>query len=332
MAGLLNPGFVRANCQAFITLIREHDPDLIVDFWNPFACMAARVLNVPLATVIQADGHPAGKGFMWWRQRPESAPTVLPTVNKVMAELGAKPLSTLDELNLGTLTLILGTPETDPLPPEAEGRYIGPLLWEDAEAEVPAWLDELGTERPLVWVYSGNPRYGKKRTIVDSEIVLVSCIEALATVDVDVVLTTGHHEIPGEYLPLPSNFRFEPYLPGLSLADRCDLLIHHGGYGSCQTGLFTGTPAVIIPTFSERESNARRVASLGAGELVLPDTGPDGRKRIDVEVLRKTVRDVLETPGYREQAEKYGEVLRSYGGVEAAVELIDALCRRKRAL
>jgi hypothetical protein len=77
-------------------------------------------------------------------------------------------------------------------------------------------------------------------------------------------LTTGHDELPRELLPLPVNCRHEAYLPGLAMADHADLLIHHGGYGSCQTGLFAGKPAVIMPTFSERESNARRVAALGA--------------------------------------------------------------------
>ena len=48
MAGLMNSGFVRANCNAFISLIRDHDPDIVVDFWNRFACIAARVLNKSL--------------------------------------------------------------------------------------------------------------------------------------------------------------------------------------------------------------------------------------------------------------------------------------------
>jgi len=325
MTGMMNPGFVRANCQAFISLIRDHDPDIIVDFWNPFACMAARVLKKPLVTVIQADGHPTGKGFIWWKEHPKGVPTVLPTVNSVLASLGADPISTFDDLNLGTLTLIMGTPETDPLPPGAEGRYIGPILWEDKEASLPAWFEGLDAETPIVWVYSGNPRYSKKSTVVDSEVILEACVEALGDEDVQVILTTGHHSIPEHYLPLPDNFRFERYLPGLSLAKRCDLMIHHGGYGSCQTGLFSGTPAVIIPTFSERESNARRIASLGAGEFVLPLETADGRKRVEISSLKRTVRDVLKTPGYRERARRYGEVLRSYGGVEEAVDLIDDL-------
>jgi len=46
---------------------------------------------------------------------------------------------------------------------------------------------------------------------------------------------------------LPPNFYYASYVPGLAMAERSDLLIHHGGYGSCQTGLYAGTPAVIIP-------------------------------------------------------------------------------------
>ncbi len=160
---------------------------------------------------------------------------------------------------------------------------------------------------------------------MDSEVILGACIGALAEENVHVVLTTGHHSIPEDYLPLPDNFRFEKYLPGLSLAKRCDLMIHHGGYGSCQTGLISGTPAVIIPTFSERESNARRIASLGAGEFVLPEASEDGKKRIEIGSLQKKVKDVLETPRYRECAETYGKVLRSYGGIDGAVDLIDGM-------
>ncbi len=329
MTGMLNSGFVRANCQAFMSLIQDHDPAVIVDFWNPFAGMAARVLDKTLATVIQADGHPAAKGFIWWKEPPEGLPTVVPTINKVLAEQGVAPLSKLDDLNLGTLTLILGAPETDPLPPGSEGQYIGPILWEDSEATLPSWIEDLESSRPLVWAYSGNPRYAKKSTVVDSEVILGACIEVLGGEDVQVILTTGHHPIPKRYLPLPKNFRFERFLPGLSLAARCDLMVHHGGYGSCQTGLFTGTPAVIIPTFSERESNARRVASVGAGEFILPESNAEGQKTIDAATLRNTVRKVLEKPGYRENAEKHGEILRSYGGIDRAVVLIEDLAQAR---
>jgi len=43
------------------------------------------------------------------------------------------------------------------------------------------------------------------------------------------------------------------------MAERCDLMVHHGGHGSVMTALAAGTPAVIIPTITERERSARRV-------------------------------------------------------------------------
>ena len=46
-------------------------------------------------------------------------------------------------------------------------------------------------------------------------------------------------------------------------------MIHHGVYGSRQTGMFVGTTAVIIPTFSERESNAGRIVAQGAAEIAV---------------------------------------------------------------
>ena len=323
MAGMKNGNFVRANCRAMMDLIEDFGADAVVDFWNPFACIAARALGKPLVTVIQADAHPSNKGFIWWKDPPDNIPTAVPTVNKVLAGYGLQSLSKTEELNVGDLTLIMGAPDTDPVPDTTGCAYIGPVLWQNPAAAVPDWFENLDDSTPVVWVYSGNPRYGSKRTALDSEVVLQACIEALAELDVQVVLTTGHHALPEEFLPLPSNFQFASYVPGLTMAERCDLMVHHGGYGSCQTGLYSATPAVIIPTFSERESNARRVAALGAGEFVLPKTDGTGKKSIDLGEFRAKVKHVLSDPTYVEKAKRYSEILRSYGGAKEAARLIE---------
>jgi UDP:flavonoid glycosyltransferase YjiC (YdhE family) len=100
-------------------------------------------------------------------------------------------------------------------------------------------------------------------------------------------------------------------------------MIHHGGYGSCQTGLYTGTPSVIIPTFSERESNARRIASLGVGEFVLPQTISTNKKEIDLSEFRQKVKKVLSTSSYYDNAERYSEKLKTYRGPIKAAEIIE---------
>jgi hypothetical protein len=44
-----------------------------------------------------------------------------------------------------------------------------------------------------------------------------------------------------------------------------------------QTWRYTGTPALIIPTYSGRESNARRVTAQGAGDFVLLSSDVTGK-------------------------------------------------------
>ena len=327
MVGMLNANFVRANCDAMTNLIVDSKADVVVDFWNPFACIAAKSLGKPLVTVIQADAHPSNKGFIWWKEKPDDIPTALPTLNKILPEYGLEPLCETEELNVGDLTLILGAPEMDPVEDASGCVHIGPILWQNPVSTVPDWFSELDDGKPIIWAYSGNPRYSSKGTALDSEVVLRACIEVLAEVNAQVVLTTGHHALPDEYKPLPNNFRFAGYVPGLAMAEMCDLMIHHGGYGSCQTGLYCGTPAVIIPTFSERESNARRIAALGAGEFVLPQATDAGRKNIDLKEFRTKVKNVLSNSQYTENAESYCKLLKSYGGAKEAARLIEDLHR-----
>jgi UDP:flavonoid glycosyltransferase YjiC (YdhE family) len=172
IAGMMNKNFVKANCEAYKKLVVDYNPDFIVDFWNPFACIAARILKKPLITVIQADGHPKNKGLIWWKDHPKNLPTALPTINKVLTNYGLEPLAKLEELNIGDLTLVVGTPETDTVPDTENCHHIGPILWEDPDVMLPEWIKDIDKNKPVIWVYSGNPRYRKKGTVFDSDIIL----------------------------------------------------------------------------------------------------------------------------------------------------------------
>jgi len=328
-AGMRSKNYVRSTCEAMMTLIADCGANVVVDFCNPFACVGARALRKPLVTVIQANMHPESQGFIWWRKRPPDLPTPVPDLNQVLAEYKLEPIAKTGELLLGDLTLVVGMPETDPLPATAAVTYVGAILWQKPGAELPDWVAGLSADKPVIWAYTGNPRYVPGlRTPVDSAAVLHACIEALADEDMQIVLTTGHHPLPRGILPLPGNFRYAPFVPGLAMARSSDLLIHHGGYGSCQTGLYTGTPAVIIPTYSERESNARRIVAAGAGDLVVPAEGRWGKKHVLVDELRAKVRKVISEPSYTTNAERMGRKLRAYGGAPEAARLIEDLVQR----
>ncbi|MCP4725924.1 MAG: hypothetical protein GY863_12855 [bacterium] len=321
--GMMNKGFAKTQCDAAIEMMKEIQPDAVVDFWNPVTSIAARALKIPLVTVNQADAHPKGKGFIWWKQKPEGVPSAIPVLNEVMKGYGLDEISKLEDLNVGDLTLLLGIPETDPLPENADCTYIGPVLWQKPDDKIPGWFDDLDPGKPVIWLYPGNLRYSHKGEIFDSEVVLKACIDVLSKEDVQVVLTTGHHAIPEEYLPLPENFRVEEYVPGLFLAERCDLMINHGGYGSYQTSLYCGTPSLVIPTFSERESNARRMAALGAGEFVLPEKIDKKNLSVNPEELRSKIRLLFNDEKYQRKIQVYSRKLKSVNGAETASDLIE---------
>jgi MGT family glycosyltransferase len=249
----------------------------------------------------------------------------------VAKEHGVAPVARCVDLLAGDISLIVGTPETDPVPASANITHVGPIVWQRGDATLPEWVAALGRDRPLIWVYSGNPRYGGTiATALDSIVVIRSAIEALGDAQVQVVLTTGYQELPAEFVSLPSNFRHAAYVPGRAMANHCDLMVHHGGHGSVMTGLSAGTPAVIIPTITERESNARRVVALGAGELVLPMSGADGEKRIGIAEFTAKVQRVLRETSYRRAAQRVAESMGKMGGIQEAADRIERIARGNR--
>lgn len=85
-------------------------------------------------------------------------------------------------------------------------------------------------------------------------------------------------------------------------------------------------PAVIIPTVTERESNAWRLAALGAGEIVMPVDGANGEKHVDVAGFGAKVDPVFNAPGYHIPARRDpAKSMRQFGGAHEAPERIEQL-------
>lgn len=148
---------------------------------------------------------------------------------------------------------------------------------------------------------------------------------------VQVVLTTGHHALPRRFLPLPANFHYAPYVPGLAMAERDDLLIHHSGYGSCQTGLYTGTPFDHPDVFRAGKQCLPDCRRWGLADSVSPTSDDTGRnKRVSAYKVRAKVFRILWDSSYRENAMKVRERLRAFGGAPEAARLIEALPRKER--
>ena len=323
---------LRAATAAHVEVVQTYGPDVVVDSFGLFTCMAARVLGIPLASVLQGNFHPASDGFEWGKgPRPKGLPSAAAAVNTVLAEYGAAPVERAVDLLAGDLSLIVGTPETDPVSSTSNVTHVGSIVWQQGHAILPDWVNELKNDQPMVWVYAGNPRYfgAAVSNPFDSIVVIRAAIASLANMPVHVVLTGGYQDLPEEVGPLPSNFYHAAYLPGMAMAERCDLMVHHGGHSSVMTGLSAGTPAVIIPTSTERESNARRLAALGAGEFVICTSATNGEKQIDMADFSAKVKACLTEKCYRTAARRVCESMRQYGGAEQAADRIERLAAAK---
>ena len=80
---------------------------------------------------------------------------------------------------------------------------------------------------------------------------------------------------------------------------------------------------MIIPTIRERESNARRLASLGAGEVVMPVSGADGELLVDAAEFSMKLKRVLNQPSYRESAKRVAESMVTSAVPRSAAERIE---------
>ena len=319
--------YLKALTSAYREAFQSFRPDVVIDSFAPYSCLAASIEGLPLVQVTQGNFLADSPGFIWWKgRRPSELPSSLAAINIVAAEQGLPLVRRAADILDGNCTFVVGSPETDPLNPGANAIHVGSLGPGNIDADLPEAINVLGRGRKLVWVYTGNPRYGGAAvaTPFDSKIVLHTALEALGGTDIDVVLTTGYQAVP-EGVAFPQNIHFANFVSGPAMAQRCDLIIHHGGHGSVITGLSAGKPAVIIPTNSERESNARRLASIGAGEVVLPIDETATEKSVDTAAFADAVRRVLTDPSYTDAAQQIGSRMLRLGGAGDIIEKAEAL-------
>jgi hypothetical protein len=301
----------------------------VVDFWNPLAVLAARSLGLPIVTVIQADAHPASAASVWWKPAPPHLPTAVPVVNRVLATLWAASHSLARRaLPRGPHARRRHTRDR-PLPRGADVTYIGPALWQQEDAELPGWADRAVARSTRGLGLLGNPRYGGSDGRSIHEVILHATVAALGGTATQVVLSTGHHPLPRGNVAAAGERPLRALRPWARDGSAERRLIHHGGYGSCQTGLITGKPAVILPTYSERESNARRIAALGAGLLV--EVATRGKEKSSTSRPCATPSVGCSTS----RASRFGRASSAtgcarYGGPAYAATIIEGVCPRRQ--
>lgn len=248
-----------------------------------------------------------------------------PEMSKVVAEdnrrrkaHGIGKLSLMTRIDRADLVLCNSIAELDyPFDIPEKVRLVGamvPSLPEAPEADdLSRWLDAQSSV-----VYAG---FGTITRLTQEQV--HSMVEVARRIE-------GRHQVlwklPSEQqhlLPpkesLPANLRIESWVPS-----QLDVLAHpnvqvfftHGGGNGFNEGVYFGKPLVVRPLWVDCYDQAVRGRDFGIS-LTL-----DRPRDIDVaDVVDKLTR-VLETPSFRENAERLGALQRAAGGRETAAELI----------
>ena len=137
---------------------------------------------------------------------------------------------------------------------------VKPVGWSPPGAQ--PYLPPAPSRRPLVYVTLGT-----EYATVD---VLRRCIQGLAALPVDVLVTTGP-AVPVDALgELPDNVRVESWVAQQDLLPHVDLIVHHGGSGTMLGALRAGLPQLLVPQGADHFANAEAVLTVGVGDRLLP--------------------------------------------------------------
>jgi UDP:flavonoid glycosyltransferase YjiC (YdhE family) len=285
-------------------------PDLVVQDMRFFSTpVSAPAFGVPCANLINAFyTYWIRRGYRGFplpqiRQLQWINPTILEffiplampiglrflagTVNKLRREQGLPKIRDLfHQMTWGNYVLFPDDPLLVPLKEQAPNEtFLGPILW-SPQLPLPEYWDELGRDRPMVYATPGSSGGPSWVPIV---------VEALGSMDVDVMLSTAGYTVPRH---LPPNVHVVDMIPGDLAARKAAVVVCNGGAGTGYQALAEGTPTVSTPFTADQITAARFVRDVGAGVL-LPDS-----PKVTAAEIRTAVGRVLHDESFTQAAQR----------------------------
>jgi UDP:flavonoid glycosyltransferase YjiC (YdhE family) len=312
--------------------------------WTQSCAISTRALGIPLAVTHLASLVPPAMGKMgipliepFDRHLQKLVPEPLISAlyhwgmrldmfigpfNRIAREFGAKPFTGFLDLMMGDLTLVTDTPEVLGVTRDAmEGwrprnprlysrtprlRYVGAIyarLFGDLPGDVRAFLD---TSRPKLYIAltSSRPEY-------------ISSLHSLVKgMDARAVIAATVHETRLEETP---DIMVRAHLPSHLVMPLVDLAMIHGGQGSTQTAIASGTPVIGFPFHGEQSMNLKVIERARAG-FCLPLRYMKKTHR-----LRRYIERILSDDSYKRNMERLKSHQDRLDGAGNAAKLIREL-------
>jgi MGT family glycosyltransferase len=200
-------------------------------------------------------------------------------------------------------------------------RFVGAVHPQPSSGYAPPqWWSKLASGRPVVHVTQGTVDNEDMTRLIEPT------IEALAAVDVTLIVTTGGRDVREIEADLPANTLVAEFIPHDVLLQEVDVMVTNGGYGAVQRALSAGVPLVVAGSTEDKPEVAARVAWSGAG-LNLKTGTPSPA------MIRDAVHEVLDDCRYLQRArELEASFARRHGIAEIAALVDEVIAERRTAV
>jgi MGT family glycosyltransferase len=155
------------------------------------------------------------------------------------------------------------------------------------------------TSDKLVYISMGTVNHNKE--------FYRNCIHVLGQTDWQVIISMGTN--PECYDQLPENIQIYDSVDQMAVLSIADAFITHCGMNSASEGLYFQVPLILFPQTPEQNAVAKRVEELGAGLRLTS---------ISEQAILQALQQILNEPGYKNNASKISESFRSCGGAAEA--------------
>lgn len=308
MIGYGNIPWLEEKLNKLIEIVKNYNPDYIFSDLGIMACLVARILEIPLIAMNQSCYYPTNK-LKWWTSEEYNENELRDKLNVLIKKYNsnAKELKTFTEIFAGEITVIPSFSEFDFISDENlkkyNGHYIGPVLWfsdKKVDDDILACFTKNSRKKIFCYTARFTDNVGKS-----GEVIFKSVLNAAIEIDADIIISTGSEAYYKKALEIcdnkiPENVTITDYVPLEIAYGKSDLVIHHGGHGSCLGQFYFGVPGLIIPTHSEREHNARVCEKLGVCELLQ-------REELETDNVVKKINMLLENESYKNKIQTLGD-------------------------
>lgn len=237
----------------------------------------------------------------------------MPKVQKELKRLQEKgyPINNILDIlqnDNDTNTIVYTSPEFQPCSDTFSDKYafVGPSVRPVAEQVTKE-------KEKLVYISMGT-------VVNDLKKLYKNCIQAFKDTDYQVIMSVGNLVKIEELGALPENISVFTHVDQIAVLKQADVFLSHCGMNSVNESLYYEVPLVTYPQTSEQGGVATRVEQLGAGIRL---------QKINSSTIYETVKQVLETPSYKESAKTISDGFKKCSGAKGAADKILSVCKVK---